>query len=92
MKSFISLELSFHIRVRRVIEKVVDGRVGVIIVGKKTRQVYYVKDRIAFATDLDTKVTPGARSPGFPGGLTGIAARKCVELKRPVRITELIRH
>lgn len=41
----------------RGVEKVVDGRVNVIIVGKKTGHVYYVKDRIAFATDLDTKAT-----------------------------------
>src|SRR5262252_9915926 len=29
----------------RAIDRVVEGRVGVIIVGKKTGQVYYVKDR-----------------------------------------------
>jgi len=41
----------------RAIEKVVEGRVNVIITGYKTGQVYYVKDRIVYATDLNTKVT-----------------------------------
>jgi oligogalacturonide lyase len=42
----------------RVIEKVVEGRVNIIIVGRKTGQVYYVKDRATiFATDLNTHAT-----------------------------------
>jgi len=42
----------------RAIDKVVEGRVGVIIVGKKTGQVYYVKDRsTVYATDLNTHAT-----------------------------------
>src|SRR5215212_3896598 len=49
----------------RAVEKVVEGRVGVIIVGRKTGQVYYTKvtrdaNRYAatgYATDLDTKAT-----------------------------------
>lgn len=41
----------------RAIEKVVEGRVNVIITGRKTGQVYYVKDRTVYATDLNTKVT-----------------------------------
>lgn len=42
----------------RAIEKVVDGRVNVIITGKKTGQIYYVKNRTTvYATDLNTKVT-----------------------------------
>jgi oligogalacturonide lyase len=42
----------------RAIEKVVQGRVNVIIVGRKTGQVYYVKDRSTiFATDLKTHAT-----------------------------------
>lgn len=42
----------------RVVEKVVDGRVNVIITGKKTGQVYYVKDRTTvYATDLNTHAT-----------------------------------
>ncbi len=41
----------------RVIEKLVDGRVNLIMVGKKTGQVYYLKNRVAFAIDPDTKAT-----------------------------------
>jgi oligogalacturonide lyase len=41
----------------RAVEKVVQGRVNMIIVGKKTGQVYYVKDRIVYATDIHTHTT-----------------------------------
>jgi oligogalacturonide lyase len=49
----------------RSIEKIVEGRVGVIIVGKKTGQVYYtrtgttnnVRSTTVYATDLNTKAT-----------------------------------
>jgi oligogalacturonide lyase len=42
----------------RAIEKVVDGRVNVIITGKKTGHIYYIKNRTTvYATDLNTKVT-----------------------------------
>jgi oligogalacturonide lyase len=42
----------------RAIEKVVDGRVNVIVTGRKTGQVYYVKDRsTVYATDLNTHTT-----------------------------------
>src|SRR5262249_18160497 len=35
----------------RVIEKIVDGRVIIIIVGRKTGQVYYIRDRVCNAAD-----------------------------------------
>src|SRR5829696_98657 len=49
----------------RAVEKVVDGRVSILIVGKKTGQVYYTKfardagrfSATVYATDLDTKAT-----------------------------------
>lgn len=49
----------------RAIEKIVEGRVGIIIVGKKTGQVYYtrsvtnnnVRSTTVYATDLNTKAT-----------------------------------
>jgi oligogalacturonide lyase len=49
----------------RAVEKIVEGRVSIIIVGKKTGQVYYTKSvrdagrfsATVYATDLDTKVT-----------------------------------
>jgi oligogalacturonide lyase len=42
----------------RAIEKVVEGRVNIIVVGRKTGQVYYVKDRTTvYATDPRTHAT-----------------------------------
>jgi len=41
----------------RAVEKVVDGRVNVIITGRKTGQVYYAKNGVVYATDLNTKTT-----------------------------------
>jgi oligogalacturonide lyase len=41
----------------RAIEKVVEGRVNVIMTGKKTGQIYYVKAGVVYATDLHTKAT-----------------------------------
>ena len=36
------------------IEKVVNGRVNLIMTGRKTGQVYYIKNRIVYALDLNT--------------------------------------
>jgi oligogalacturonide lyase len=36
---------------------VVEGRVRVIVTGRKTQQVYYLKDGAVFATDVDTRAT-----------------------------------
>jgi len=41
----------------RAIEKVVEGRVNVIITGHKTGNVYYTKNCAVYATDLNTKAT-----------------------------------
>lgn len=41
----------------RAIERVVEGRVNVIITGHKTGQVYYVRTGTVYATDLNTKAT-----------------------------------
>ncbi len=41
----------------REIEQVVAGRVGVLVTGRKTGQVYYTRDGTIYATDLDTKIT-----------------------------------
>jgi len=41
----------------RIIEKVVDGRVNVIVTGRKTGQVYYTKAGVVYVTDLNTKTT-----------------------------------
>jgi oligogalacturonide lyase len=39
------------------IELIVEGRAGSLIVGKKSRQVFYIKDGAVMATHLDTKAT-----------------------------------
>src|SRR6266576_1475473 len=41
----------------RAIEKVVEGRVNVLITGRKTGNVYFVRNRVVYATDLNTKAT-----------------------------------
>src|SRR5258708_6369372 len=41
----------------RAIDKVVEGRVSVLVTGHKTGQIYYIKDGTIFATDLDTHAT-----------------------------------
>src|SRR5882672_11772121 len=41
----------------RAIEKVVEGRVNLIMTGRKTGQAYYVRMGTVYAVDLDTKVT-----------------------------------
>ena len=41
----------------RAVEKVVEGRVNVIITGRKTGQIYYTRQGVVYATDLNTKAT-----------------------------------
>jgi oligogalacturonide lyase len=41
----------------RAIEKVVEGRVNVIVTGRKTGNIYYAKAGVVYATDLNTKST-----------------------------------
>ena len=41
----------------RAIEKVVDGRVNVIVTGRKSGDIYYIKSGTVYATDLNTKQT-----------------------------------
>ena len=41
----------------RAVEKVVDGRVNLIMTGRKTGQAYYVKSGTVYAVDLNTKTT-----------------------------------
>src|SRR5687768_12212699 len=41
----------------RAIEKVVDGRVNIIMTGPKTGHVYYARAGTVYATDLNTKAT-----------------------------------
>lgn len=39
------------------IEQIVEGRAGSVIVGGKTRKVFYIKGESVFETDVDTKAT-----------------------------------
>jgi len=39
------------------IEQIVEGRAGSVIVGKKTRKVFYTKGEAVYETDVDTKAT-----------------------------------
>lgn len=41
----------------RAVEKVLEGRVNLIMTGKKTGHAYYVRTGIVYAVDLDTKAT-----------------------------------
>ncbi len=58
----------------REIEKVVEGRVGVIVVGRKTRQVYYNKEGAIYATNLDTRATKMIVKLPFRGGVSSLNA------------------
>ena len=39
------------------IERIVEGRAGHVVVGKKTRKVFYIKGDAVYETDVDTKKT-----------------------------------
>jgi oligogalacturonide lyase len=54
----------------REIEPIVEGRASNVIVGKKTRQVFYTRDGAVFATHLDTRATRkiGVFPPEFRRG------------------------
>src|SRR5262249_23183313 len=41
----------------RAVEPIVEGRAGNVVVGRKSRQVYYTKAGTVYATHLDTKAT-----------------------------------
>lgn len=61
----------------RAIDQVVSGRVNVLVTGRKTGDVYYVRDNTIFATNLDTHaMREVARVPSAvePGGNLAINA------------------
>src|SRR5215468_427644 len=41
----------------RAAKKVVEGRVRVIVAGRKTQNVYYVRENAVYSTDVDTLAT-----------------------------------
>jgi oligogalacturonide lyase len=64
---------TFNLKTREI-EKVVDGRVNVIVVGRKSRQVYYTKTGTLYATHLDTRATKEIVKLPFRGGLSSLNA------------------
>jgi oligogalacturonide lyase len=74
----------------RAIEKVVEGRVNVIVTGRKTGQVYYSRNGAVFATDLNTKATREiGKLPAVPaGGSAGVATVNADETWLAGAITE----
>ncbi len=56
------------------IESIVEGRVGVIVAGRKTGQVYYTKEGAIFATDVNTKATRKIATLSFRGSLATLNA------------------
>jgi oligogalacturonide lyase len=41
----------------RQVEQIVEGKVGILVTGRKTGRIYYTRDGAIFATDLNTKAT-----------------------------------
>jgi oligogalacturonide lyase len=74
----------------RAIEKVVNGRVNVIVTGRKTGQVYYARGGVVYATDLNTKATReiGKLPAAPPGGSVGVSTVNADETLLAGTITE----
>jgi oligogalacturonide lyase len=64
---------TFNLKTREI-EKVLDGRVNVIVVGRKSRQVYYTRTGTLYATNLDTRATKEIVKLPFRGGLSSLNA------------------
>jgi len=56
------------------INPVVEGKVKVIMVGRKSRQVYYLKDGVIYATHLDTHETIEIGKPPANGTVSALNA------------------
>jgi oligogalacturonide lyase len=61
---------TIHLKTR-AIEQVVPGRVGVLVTGRKTGQIYYIRDGVIHATDLDTHATREVAKVPFSSGRGG---------------------
>ena len=74
----------------RAVEKVVEGRVNVIITGRKTGQIYFARNGAVYATDLNTKATREiGKLPTAPaGGSVGVATVNSDETLLAGTITE----
>src|SRR5688500_2082667 len=60
----------------RAVEKVVEGRVNLIMMGKKTGRAYYIKNRVIFSVDLETKATKQIAPLPTNGSNTSVNARE----------------
>src|SRR5262245_64367624 len=58
----------------RAIEKVVDGRVSLIMTGRKTGRVYYVKAGTVYATDAGSKVSHAIAKVPAQGSIVTVNA------------------
>ena len=47
---------TFNFKTKKI-EQIVEGRAGSVVVGKKTRKVFYIKGETVYETDVDTKRT-----------------------------------
>jgi oligogalacturonide lyase len=74
----------------RQIDRIVDGRVNVIIAGHKTGAIYYVKQGVVYATDPNTRQTREiAKLPPAPaGGSIGVNTVNADETLLAGTITE----
>jgi len=74
----------------RAVEKLVEGRVNVIITGRKTGQIYFARNGAVYATDLNTKATREiGKLPTAPaGGSVGVATVNSDETLLAGTITE----
>jgi len=74
----------------RAVEKVVEGRVNVIITGRKTGQIYFARNGAVYATDLNTKATREiGKLPKAPaGGSASVATVNSDETLLAGTITE----
>jgi oligogalacturonide lyase len=61
---------TLHLKTR-AIEQVVPGRVGVLVTGRKTGRIYYVRDGVVHAADLDTRATREVAKVPFSAGRGG---------------------
>ena len=64
---------TYNIKTKEI-DKVVDGRAGVIVVGRKTRQVYFTRAGTVYAAHLDTKAVKEIVKLPFRGGIASLNA------------------
>src|SRR5687768_8092058 len=58
----------------RAVDKVVEGRVDLIVMGKKTDRAYYIKDRVLFSVDLETNARAHVAPLPANGSIAGVHA------------------